>query len=58
MSASDTDLEKQKKHHKGPLTGIAMAVVFAVTLLAGLMIWTAYQGGNPEAESPAEVVAE
>ncbi|MGB3406355.1 MAG: hypothetical protein WBA67_02580 [Jannaschia sp.] len=33
MSAPDTNIEKQKKHHAGPLIGIAAGVVFAGLLL-------------------------
>ena len=58
MSSSDTDLERQKKRHKGPLAGIAVAVIFACVLLGGFLLWTSYQAGHPAAESPAEVVAE
>lgn len=58
MSASNTNLEKQKKHHKGPLVGIASVVILAVTLFLGLLAWTAYKGGNPVAQSPAEVIAD
>lgn len=53
MSASNTNIEKQKTRHRGPLFGIAMVVVWAGVLLTGFLIWTAYQADNPTAESPA-----
>jgi len=58
MSASNTNLEKQKKRHRGPLFGIALALAWAAALFAGFMIWTAYQAANPTAESPAAYVSE
>lgn len=58
MSASNTNLEKQKKRHRGPLTGIAAVLVFVALLLAGYLAWLAYGADNPAAESPAEIVAE
>ncbi len=35
MSASDNDIEKQKRRHRGPLIGIAVVVIFAL----GYMVW-------------------
>lgn len=48
MSSPDTNLEKQKRRHAAPLRGIIAAVGFAVALLAGLLIWTVSDGGEPE----------
>jgi len=58
MSAPDTNIEKQTKRHRGPLAGIAIALMWAGLLFAGFMIWTAYSAGNPTAESPAAIVSE
>lgn len=58
MSASNTNIEKQKKRHRGALAGIAFALFWAAVLFAGFLIWTAYQGDNPTAESPAAYVVE
>ena len=58
MSASNTNIEKQAKRHLGPLFGIAMAVIWAAVLFAGFMIWTAYQGDNPNAQSPAQAISD
>jgi hypothetical protein len=48
MSASNTDVEKQVKRHKGPLIGIALVVAFALILLAFFAARTVDQGGVPE----------
>ncbi len=58
MSASETNTEKQVKRHRGPLVGIAFAILWAAVLFVGYLIWTAYQADNPTAESPAEVISE
>ena len=58
MSASETNVEKQVKRHKGPLTGFVAVIAWAAVLLAGFLLWTAYQSGNPTAESPAEVISD
>jgi hypothetical protein len=59
MSAPDTDLEKQKKRHWGPLVimfaGLALAAIFGF----GVLFTTAPEQGDGEADivpSP-EVVA-
>ncbi len=33
MSAPHTDIEKQRRRHRGPLIGMALVVVFAVALI-------------------------
>lgn len=48
MSAPDTNLEKQKRRHKGPLGGIRLALLFAALLFVGFLIWTFAQGDEPE----------
>lgn len=48
MSAPTTDLEKQEKRHRGPLTGIIAVVVFALALLLLLVAYVVYQGDSPE----------
>lgn len=58
MSASETNIEKQKKRHRGPLTGMAMVIIWAVLLFSGFITWLAYQSDNPTAESPAAIVSE
>lgn len=44
MSAPNTNLDKQKRRHRGPLIGMVVVVVFALTLLTFLMMSTADQG--------------
>ena len=58
MSSSNTNIETQARRHRGPLVGIALAVVFAALLFGGLMAWTAYQPSNPTAESPATLLSD
>lgn len=48
MSAPDTDTEKQARQHRGPLTGMFMAVIFAGLLLVGLVVYLFARGGTPE----------
>ena len=51
MSASETNTEKQRKRHRGPLIGIVAAIVFALVLLAILAIWVLGAGVDPDAEA-------
>ncbi|WP_145109533.1 hypothetical protein [Cereibacter sediminicola] len=46
MSASDNNIDKQKRRHRGPLIGIAVVVIFA---LGYLVWWFGYEvaEGNP-----------
>ncbi|WP_210527397.1 hypothetical protein [Rubellimicrobium arenae] len=48
MSAPDGDLEKQARHHRGPLQGMFAVVLFALILLALLAFWAFGRGGDPE----------
>jgi hypothetical protein len=48
MSAPDGDLERQSKHHRGPLQGMFAVVLFALLLLGLLAFWAFGRGGNPE----------
>lgn len=41
MSASKTNLDKQKRRHFGPLIGITLALLVAGGLLFGYMVYTA-----------------
>ncbi|MGC1494297.1 MAG: hypothetical protein WA790_00700 [Sulfitobacter sp.] len=49
MSAPDTDIEKQEKRHKTPLTAMKGAVVVAVLGLAGFLLYTAAQTEDADA---------
>ncbi len=48
MSAPDGDLERQTKHHRGPLRGMFAVVLFALVLLAILAFWAFGRGGDPQ----------
>lgn len=39
MSAPNTNIEKQERRHRGPLTGMWIAVAFAVVLFIGWLVW-------------------
>lgn len=56
MSAPDTNIEKQKSRHRGPLIGMAIGVGFALLLLFGLMSWLAANGETP-AETGTQIDA-
>lgn len=57
MSASETNIDKQIKRHRGPLFGIAISLLCAGLLFVGFMFWTAYKSDNPTAESPASYLS-
>jgi hypothetical protein len=48
MSASDTQIEKQKRNHRPSLLGIAIAVVAVVLVLIGISVF-----GNDTVEDEA-----
>lgn len=48
MSAPEPDLDEQVERHKPALAGMTLAVVFAFTLLVGLLGWVFYQADGPE----------
>ena len=48
MSAPDTHIETQKAKHKGPLIGMGLGLVFALGLLAALVIYIVDDAGVPE----------
>jgi heme A synthase len=41
MSAPQTNMGRQEKRHRGPLLGIAAALILALALVLGLGGWTA-----------------
>lgn len=49
MSASKTNLEKQKRRHVGPLVGITLALLVAAGLIFGYL---AYTGDTDETPPP------
>jgi hypothetical protein len=48
MSAPQTNLEKQKQRHKGPLGGMALVVVLALVLMVLLGAWVVWRGDSPD----------
>jgi len=46
MSAPQTNIDKQKRRHRGPLIGMIAVVTFALTLLFFLMADTADTDGQ------------
>lgn len=47
MSAPDTELEKQKSRHRGPLLGLAVCIVAAALMFLGYLTITAERGQTP-----------
>lgn len=39
MSAPDTDLEKQRKRHRGPIVGIVVGLVFVAIVALAAFVW-------------------
>jgi NhaP-type Na+/H+ or K+/H+ antiporter len=55
MSAPNTNLEKQKRRHRGPLIGMALALVFVGALFLGYLFVLVDRAPAPEAgEAPAQ----
>lgn len=48
MSAPDTNLKTQKRRHRGPLIGIGLAVVFAVSIILYWVFQEVATTGNPQ----------
>ena len=47
MSAPETKLKEQEKHHRGPLIGMRMVVIFALVLLVLLTLVVVFRGNAP-----------
>lgn len=56
MSAPDTNLKKQARRHRGPLVGMAIAVILAVAFLGWLLVRTLVVEPEPP-EQPAQAPA-
>jgi hypothetical protein len=50
MSAPDTNIEKQKKRHAGPLIGITAGLVFACIIGIAVLMMTSPEQGEGEAD--------
>lgn len=57
MSAPQTNIEKQKRRHKGPLIGMALVVVFAVGLIVYWLLEEAANGQSPLDPEPGEATS-
>jgi len=51
MSAPKTNIETQQRRHKGPLIGMAVVVVFALSLLLWLTMRTVEEGQPAQGET-------
>ncbi|MDZ4088583.1 MAG: hypothetical protein U1E69_17475 [Tabrizicola sp.] len=47
MSAPHTNMETQKRRHRGPLIGMALVVIFGVALIVYWQFEEAAQGNSP-----------
>ena len=54
MSASKTNLEKQKRRHVGPLVGITLALLVAGLLFFGYMVYTADNDETPPPQAQTD----
>ncbi len=63
LSAPDTNIKKQEKRHKGPLSGMPLAAVIAALGFVGVLAWMAWTGMEPregldvDAAAPAAGIA-
>ncbi len=48
MSAPDTNLEKQKRRHRGPLIGMALGVLFVGVIFLWMTGVVAFEGQTPQ----------
>lgn len=51
MSAPDTNVSKQERQHKPALLGIKGAMLFGVLMLLLIILYSAYNGGDPTADA-------
>ncbi len=57
MSAPRTNIETQKRRHKGPLIGMALVALFAVGLIVYWQVEMAAEGDSPGTEVETETTA-
>lgn len=61
MSAPETNIERQKRRHWGPLIGIAAVIIFAVLIGIYYLGYLSFEGNTPgtgDVEADAPVVNE
>lgn len=56
MSAPDTNIDKQKKRHAGPIIGITAGLVFVALCLVAYLVYTS--SPSTEGDDPAPAVGE
>lgn len=49
MSAPQTDIEKQKRWHRGPLIGMALVAIFGVAMI---FFWLMHESSNAGDSGP------
>ena len=52
MSAPDTNVEKQKKNHRAPLTGISLSLIVVAVLFVGWLLWYVMSPDRQEVGGP------
>jgi cytoskeletal protein RodZ len=52
MSAPDTNLERQKENHKGPLSGIWLSLIVVAVLFVGWLLWYAVSPDSDDTGGP------
>lgn len=60
MSAPDTNIDTQKRRHRGPLTGLTLALIGVAALFLAWLGWIAMQGQAPREATPepAPIIAD
>ncbi|QIE43388.1 hypothetical protein G5B39_15255 (plasmid) [Rhodobacteraceae bacterium SC52] len=53
MSASNTNIDRQTRRHRGPLVGIALSVATALVLFFGYLTFFAADGQDDTPNAPA-----
>ena len=56
MSAPNTNIEKQARHHRGPLIGMAVAVLFGVLMIVYWLFEESAQSDPPASQDAVESV--
>lgn len=57
MSAPQTNIEKQRRRHRGPLIGMALVVVFGVLLITWWLFEEASQAASPSEGTAAPAIS-
>lgn len=57
MSASDTEIDRQRRHHAVPIGGIVLAALFGL-LMAAAVLFAAFDGDEEEGPQALPQAAE